>query len=131
MKKTTKYFLIINGIILLGYAIVFLIKPATLGEMVGFTQHSPNTPLEIMAFYGGFELGLGLFFIWSALNSNRFKIALTAFILIFLSAGIARVTGIILYGFEDSSQPVVSGIEIGFSAFAIWLRGKLFKMGNR
>ena len=120
-----KYFLLINGIILLGYAIVFLIKPATLGEIVGFTQHSPNTPVEIMAFYGGFEFGLAGFFIWSAFNTCRFKPALSAFILIFLSAGLARLIGIIQYGFDGPSQPVVAAIEIAFSVLAIWLRIKL------
>jgi hypothetical protein len=125
MNKAIKYFLIINGIILLSYAIVLLTKPATLGEMVGFTQHSPNTLVEVMAFYGGLELGLALFFIWSAFNTNRFKPALTAFILIFLCAGTVRLIGLIQHGFEGSSQPVVSVIEISFSLFAIWLTKKI------
>lgn len=125
MNKAIRYFLIINGIILLSYAIVLLAKPATLGEMVGFTHYSPNTLIEVMAFYGGFELGLALFFIWSAFNTKRFKQALTAFVLIFLCAGTARFIGLIKYGFAGSSQPVVSVIEISFSLFAIWLRKKL------
>jgi hypothetical protein len=127
MNKSTKYFLIINGIILLSYAIVFLIKPVTLGEIVGFTQHSSNTFVEVMAFYGGFEFGLGTFFIWSAFNTNRFKPALTAFILIFLCAGIARLIGLSQHGFDGPSQPVVSGIEISFSVFALWLRKSFVK----
>ncbi len=125
MLKTTKYFLFLSGAVLLSYAVTFLISPHTLGEIVGFTHHSPNTLVEVTAFYGGLELGMALFFIWAGFNKDRYQIALTAYIFIFLSAGIARFMGILLYGFEDPSQPIVTGVEILFSLFAWWLRQKL------
>lgn len=125
MRKATKYFLLLSGIVLLAYAITFLINPATLGNIVGFTHHSPNTLVEVTAFYGGLEFGMALFFIWAAFDQKRYKIALTAYTLIFLSAGIARFMGIILYGFEDPSQPIVTGVEIVFSGVAWWLRSKM------
>ena len=124
MLKTTKYFLIFSGIVLLAYALTFLFSPTTLGEIVGFTHHSPNTLVEVTAFYGGLELGMALFFIWSALDAERYKIALVAYTFIFLCAGLARLMGIFLYGFEDPSQPIVTGVEIIFSIFAWWLSSK-------
>ena len=130
MNKLAKCFLIINAVILLGYAIIFLIRPATLGRIVGFTQHSPNTFVEVMGFYGGFEFGLASFFIWGAFHESRLKPALTAFILIFLSAGAARLAGIIQYGFNGPSQVIVSAIEISFSVFALWLRNKIIPSGK-
>jgi hypothetical protein len=125
MLKTTKYFLIFSGVVLLAYALTFLFSPTTLGEIVGFTHHSPNTLVEVTAFYGGLELGMALFFIWSGLDKDRYKIALTAYTFIFTCAGLARLLGIILYGFEDPSQPIVTGVEIIFSLFSWWLRSKL------
>jgi hypothetical protein len=125
VEKAPKYFLIFSGIVLLGYALTFLFSPTTLGDIVGFTHHSPNTLVEVTAFYGGLEFGMALFFIWAGLNKERFKIALTAYTLIFLSAGLARLLGIFLYGFEDPSQPIVTGVEIIFSLFAWWLSTKI------
>jgi hypothetical protein len=124
MEKAPKYFLLFSGLVLLIYALTFLISPTTLGEIVGFTHHSPNTLVEVTAFYGGLEFGMAVFFIWSSLKTNRFKIALTAYTFIFLSAGIARFAGILLYGFEDPSQPIVTVVEIIFALGAWWLRKK-------
>ncbi len=123
--KLTKGLLIFFGIVLLAYALTFLVRPQTLGEITGFTETSPNALVEITAFYGGLELGLALFFFWSAMKRERYQVALTAFIFIFLCAGLARLLGIILYGFEDPSQPIVAGVEIIFPVMAFWLKAKL------
>jgi hypothetical protein len=32
---------------------------------------------------------------------------------------------IFIYGFEDPSQPIVTGVEIVFSGFAWWLRSQI------
>lgn len=122
--KTAKYFLILNGIILLTYSFSFFVKPELLGELVGFTHHSPNTLVEITAFYGGLELGLAIFLIWSAIRAERQYFGLMGFAFIFFTAGLARLLGIILYGFEDPSQPIVTAIELVFAAFAIYLSRK-------
>ncbi|WP_417589397.1 DUF4345 domain-containing protein [Owenweeksia hongkongensis] len=123
--KLTKRLLIFIGIVLFIYALTFLVRPQTLGEIIGFTETSPNALVEVMAFYGGLELGLSLFFFWSSLKSERYQIALTVFIIVFLCAGVSRLLGIILYGFEDPSQPIVTAVELAFPAFAWWIRQKL------
>jgi hypothetical protein len=125
VTKFARIFLIFNGAILLCYAVVFLIKPATLGEIVGFTPHSPNAAVEVTAFYGGLEFGLAAFLIWSAARESRLKSALALFVFAFLAAGVARLAGIFLYGFEDPSQPFVAALEISFSLLAAWLRTRL------
>jgi len=60
--KASKILLRIVGVGLIVYAVSFIINPLLLADMVGFTHHSPNTLVEITAFYGGLELGLGIFF---------------------------------------------------------------------
>ena len=124
--KTVKYFLIVNGIILLAYSISFFVKPELLGQLVGFTHHSPNTLVEITAFYGGLELGIALFLIWSSLKNERQYLGLMAFTIIFFCAGIARLYGIMRFGFDmDYSQPIVTGVEITFSLLGFFLAKKL------
>lgn len=113
------------GIGLLVYAASFIYNPLLLAEIVGFKHHSPNTLVEITAFYGGLELGLGLFFIWALLKPERHYLGLMCFVFAFLAAGILRVCGILAYGFEDPSQPVVAAIEILVPLYAYVLSKKL------
>jgi hypothetical protein len=40
---------------------------------------------------------------------------------VFLAAGIARLFGIIRFGFEDPSQPIVTALEIIWAFIAIWI----------
>ncbi|MFY0684886.1 MAG: DUF4345 family protein [Balneola sp.] len=124
LEKRSAIFLRISSVILAVYAISFLVMPELLGELVGFTHHSPNTLVEITAFYGGLELGLAIFLMWSAAKRNRFYFALMMLFFVFLSAGLARLFGIIRFGFEDPSQPIVTVLEIGWAIFSLWMARK-------
>lgn len=124
LEKRSAIFLRISSVILAVYAISFLVMPELLGELVGFTHHSPNTLVEITAFYGGLELGLAIFLMWSAAERNRFYFALMMLFFVFLSAGLARLFGIIRFGFEDPSQPIVTALEIGWAIFSLWMARK-------
>ena len=130
MNRKVKYFLLLIGIILNVYAVSFFINPMLLGEMVGFSAHSPNTYVEITAFYGGLEFGLGLYFIWSALKAERYDSGLMTVFLLFFMAGLSRLCALLYYGFEDPSQPIVSVVEIVFSFLAIWFRRKIKTESN-
>ena len=123
--KASKILLRIVGIGLMIYAVSFIYNPLLLGEMIGFTHHSPNTLVEITAFYGGLELGMGVFFLWTSMRKERYYMGLMCFSICFLAAGIFRLIGIILYGFEDPSRPIVAGIEIVLPIYGFILTKKL------
>lgn len=124
MEKKTIIFLRISALILSIYAIGFLIYPELLGQLVGFTYHSPNTLVEVTAFYGGLELGLAIYLLWSSAKNSRIYFALMMIFFVFLAAGLARLFGIIRFGFEDPSQPIVTILEIGWSLISVWLARK-------
>lgn len=121
MEKKATIFLRISALILSIYAIGFLIYPELLGQLVGFTHHSPNTLVEVTAFYGGLELGLAIFLLWSSAQKNRINVALMMIFFVFISTGIARLAGIIRFGFEDPSQPIVTLLEIAWSLLSLWI----------
>ena len=121
MEKKAAIFLRISAVILSVYAISFLVFPELLGQLVGFTHHSPNTLVEVTAFYGGLELGLAIFLLWSAADKNRLYIASMMVFFVFIAAGIARLVGILRFGFEDPSQPIVTILEIGWSLISLWI----------
>jgi len=125
MTKLSQWFLRLNALILAVYALAFLINPALLGKLVGFTSQSPNTLVEVTAFYGGLELGLAAFLFWSTLHISRLSFALTLFLFVFLTTGLCRALGLARFGFQDPSQPIVTAIEIIFALTAGWLNRSL------
>lgn len=125
MYKKAQVFLLLSAAILLVYAVIFLINPLLLGHLIGFSSHSPNTPVEITAFYGGLELGVALYLVWSTKTIKRTRHALMMMFFVFLAAGLARFFGIIRFGFEDPSQPIVASIEVSWSVAAWWIANKI------
>jgi len=121
MQRKATILLRASGIILSIYAISFFIFPELLGQLIGFTHHSPNTLVEVTAFYGGLELGIAIFLFWSAADKDRMPFALMMIFFVFMAAGIGRLIGIIRFGFEDPSQPIVTILEIGWSLVSLWM----------
>lgn len=121
MRKKQCLFLRVSAFLLSVYAVCFLIYPGLLGELVGFEHHSPNTLVEVTAFYGGLELGLAIFLLWTSQVPDRIDIGLRMIFFVFLTAGLARLIGMIRFGFENPSQPIVTGLEVLWAFVAIWL----------
>lgn len=121
MKNKEVILLRVSALILTAYAIAFLIHPALLGKLVGFSHHSPNTLVEVSAFYGGLELGLATLLLWSSNDEARVFFGLKTLFFVFLAAGLARALGIVRFGFEDPSQPIVTILEIGWALLANWM----------
>ena len=122
MPRTfARWMLRFGALILSTYAVAFLVHPPLLGILVGFTHHSPNTLVEVSAFYGGLELGLALWMLWAAAADDRLQAGLMLSFLVFVAAGSARLVGIVRFGFEDPSQPIVTAIELAWSLVALGL----------
>lgn len=121
MEKKAAIFLRVSALILSVYAVAFLIYPELLGKLVGFTHHNPNALVEVTAFYGGLELGLAIYLTWSAANEDRMYYALMMVFFVFMAAGIARIVGIIRFGFEGPSQPIVTILESCWSLISVWM----------
>jgi hypothetical protein len=116
--KAGRILLLFSGMALLAYAAVFLFDPTVLGGLVGLSFDSADARIEIRAFYGGFELGLGLFLLQAARAPHWTRVGLAAFALVFGAAGLARAWGLAEFGGTGAAQQVVAAIEIGAAAFA-------------
>ena len=81
MHNKAAIFLQISSAILILYAAAFLFMPDLLGKLVGFTHHSPNTLVEVTAFYGGLELGIAIYLLWSTKTIYRSRHALMMYFL--------------------------------------------------
>ncbi len=123
--RIARWMLRLGALILTVYAVAFLIHPPLLGLLVGFTHHSPNTLVEVSAFYGGLELGLAVWLGWASRSDARVHPALVLMFFVFFTAGLARLVGIGRYGFEDPSQPTVTALEIVWGLVALALASRV------
>lgn len=105
------------------YGIVMLVEPSVLRGLVGLDFTSVNAPTEIRAFYGGLELGIAVFLFVCGRNQALVPVGLLFSALAFSFAGGARLLGILQYGAEGVSQPLVAAVEMGFAALCAWARG--------
>lgn len=121
LDRFARGFLLASAIVLLAYALPFLIAPKLLGQLVQVEYVGPNAYVEIRAFYGGLELGIALYLLWSAQAAQRAPYALMMFGLVFFPAGAARAWGVLQYGATGPSQPIVAVIEMVGASLALWL----------
>lgn len=71
-----------------------LLAPATVAAFVALDLSSPTARAEFMAFYGGLEIGLGVFLATCATRTSWLKPGLAALGLALLFTGAARALGI-------------------------------------
>lgn len=121
LVRFARGFLFVAAIVLLAYALPFLFAPKLLGQLVQIEYVGPNAYVEIRAFYGGLELGIALYLMWSALAAQRMPYALMMFGLVFFPAGAARAWGVLQYGATGPSQLVVAAVEVLGAGVALWL----------
>lgn len=78
---------------LLGFGVAFLFAPLATLALTGVVIQGGEAAVEIRAFYGGLEIGLGLAVLWCALRRRRWKDGLGLTALVFGGAGLARLFG--------------------------------------
>ena len=121
MSKASRALVIVGGVILIAYGMVFLIAPQVLGRLVWLEYVRPDAYAEVRAFYGGLELGLGAFLIYGGVRVEHTRSALLLCGFAFAAAGLARAAGVAQYGVTDASQPVVAALEVAYAAAALLL----------
>ena len=88
-----------------------LIAPQALGD-VGIQLATPSAQVEIRAMYGGFEIGMGVFFLLAALRSEWFRPALVLQVVSLLGLGGTRLVTLLLTSGADRMLYFFAGLEL-------------------
>lgn len=96
--RFTRLYLALSGLFLAGYGVYCLIYPARVGDITGLIMSSPAALTEIRAMYGGLELGLGLFFLLTAVLPETARQGLFCMLLCFGGLALSRGAGALLDG---------------------------------
>jgi len=111
MQRLVRLTLLISGLLYLGFGLIFIIKPSFLEHAYIFSTH-PSGLMEIRAFYGGLEIGLGLTLLYSLRRSIELQKAalfLLSSILFFTILG--RIIGAMIDGIEGNYLWIALAIE--------------------
>ena len=87
-----------------------LVAPASLAQQAGYST-TPGALTEIRAFYGGLQLGIGLFLAWCLRVPDRVSHGLLLGALAVGGAGLARGLGVFIDQAPTSHHLVNLGIE--------------------
>jgi hypothetical protein len=82
----------------LGFGLWLIVDPLGALGKIGISSSSSTGTIELRAFYGGMELGLGLFLAWCCFRPEWQQAGLWMVLLASAGAGLARLLGIFLAG---------------------------------
>ena len=109
-------FLILTGLILLGYGIFCLFNPMILSQYTGMGLTEPTALIEVRAMYGGLQCSVGLLFIYNGLHAGRTTEGLLLSVFIFAGLAGARAYGMTVdagdngYNFAAAIYEASSGL---------------------
>ena len=66
------------GLMLVGFGLAYLLSPVSMAALTGVSASTPAATTDIRATYGGYQLGVGAFLLWSALAPDRIPSGLLA-----------------------------------------------------
>lgn len=118
MHTFSKWLVVLAGLGFLGYGIAFLIAPAATLMGAGLQLTGPGAVVELRAFYGGLELGLGL---WLLIAGFRDRLPRPGLWLTLASnggIGCSRLLGLALGGTWIPFFGYALPWELGFAALA-------------
>lgn len=94
----SRIYLIAVGALSVAFGIAYLLAPSALTEAANFGTLAPAAATDVRATYGGFQMGMGGFLLWSAASEDRIRAGL---LLTLLTMGLvltSRLLGLVLDG---------------------------------
>jgi len=88
-----------------------LVAPGGFAQQVGF-QTAPSSLTEVRAFYGGLQIGIGVFLVWCLRRPPHVSLALLLVALAVGGAGLARAFGMLFDHTPTTHHLTNLGIEI-------------------
>jgi Domain of unknown function (DUF4345) len=114
MNSLLKYriVLVLNVLSLLGFGIAFLVSPRAMTGDFGITLNGTDAVADVTAVYGGFEIGMGLFLLWTVKNTAWLKAGLMAATLSLGGFMLGRIFGIVSEGQPTSATFRLLAVDI-------------------
>ena len=93
-----RIFLAVQALILAGFGLAYLVKPHELANLSGMLLMAPAAITDVRAYYGGLQMGLGMFLLLACRQVELLRGALTLLVLLYCALALARLGGLWLDG---------------------------------
>ena len=93
------------------FGVLFLVNPRLL-ENTGAQLLTPTSRFEVRSFYGGMEIGIGVFFLLAALQQSWQRVAIYAQVLIFGGLVGGRILSLVLDGVPTPDLLLFMSLEV-------------------
>lgn len=114
-------FLVFIGLTFIVFGVWLLLDPEVLTRLIGLKMETVSARTEIRAFYGGLELGIGVFLLGCAMFRNGLKSGLGLVACTLGGAGVARLVSLVQDGREGWQMALITVLEIGATLLALIL----------
>ncbi|CAH0991831.1 hypothetical protein SIN8267_01946 [Sinobacterium norvegicum] len=97
----SKFLLTFTGLIFFSYGLLCAVAPQLPAEYIGYQYGIGGSTVEIVAMYGGLEMGLGIIYLIAAFNDELRYHGLWVTLITLGSLGFTRLFGLIIHGVDD------------------------------
>ncbi|MEK1904599.1 MAG: DUF4345 family protein [Pseudomonas sp.] len=95
---SARILLIVQALILAGFGLAYFIRPQEMANLSGMLLMEPAAITDVRAYYGGLQLGLGLYLGLALVRQEWLRGALALLVLLYASLFVARLGGLWLDG---------------------------------
>ena len=118
--RFARAYLYFVGVMGLFFGFWYLIAPAGMTDPTGFGPLGPNALTDVRASYGGFQIGLGLFTLWTALDPARVRMGIALQALTIGAIASCRLVGFAIDGSPNGFLISAIVSEITLTALALF-----------
>jgi hypothetical protein len=124
--RATQIFLCFQALALIGLGLAYFIRPHEMTNLSGMLLMAQAAITDVRAYYGGLQMGLGVFLLLACRQPELSRAALLLLVLIYSALALARIGGLWLDGgFEQTFNLTALLIELVSAALAFWLLRRL------
>ncbi len=96
--RLTQLFLLVQTLALMGLGLAYFIQPHEMTNLSGMLLMEPAAITDVRAYYGGLQMGLGVFLLLACRQVELLRGALTLLVLLYCALALARLGGLWLDG---------------------------------
>ncbi|TNE91234.1 MAG: DUF4345 domain-containing protein [Deltaproteobacteria bacterium] len=113
MARAPAILVALFALIYAAVGVLCLLDPVTALDPVGLAPTSDLGRVEVMAMYGGLELGMAGFLAWTLTTPERTRVGLMASTLSIGGLGLGRLVGTLMLAQTASLMPWLCVVELG------------------
>lgn len=125
LMRLARGYLLLFGLGVAALGVIYAVAPALIMDPMGFGDLAPEALTDVRATYGGLQIGLGLFLVWTAVEATRQRMGLILLGILLPFIAVTRALGIVVDGNPTGAMVIALMFETLVTAFTWYVFSKL------